>query len=191
MRSKKSDQSHVVIAFRGYPVTSAKSYAAMLLASILGGTMSSRLWQVVREKLGAAYYVRAGHEALTDHGVFEISAGLDTSRITEVLRAITGEISKLKRSPVSKEELSRSKDSIIGRFLLSLERSDDLAEYYGLQEVIKGSILTPEQYIRAIRRVSADELRAVAREIFVTAHMNLAVIGPHESDAPFVPLMKV
>ena len=191
VRSKKSDQSHVVIAFRGYPVTSAKSYAAMLLASILGGTMSSRLWQVVREKLGAAYYVRAGHEALTDHGVFEISAGLDTSRITEVLRAITGEISKLKRSPVSKEELSRSKDSIIGRFLLSLERSDDLAEYYGLQEVIKGSILTPEQYNRAIRRVSADELRAVAREIFVTAHMNLAVIGPHESDAPFVPLMKV
>ncbi|KKW38218.1 MAG: Peptidase M16 domain protein [Parcubacteria group bacterium GW2011_GWA1_54_88] len=92
---------------------------------------------------------------------------------------------------MSKEELSRSKDSIIGRFLLSLERSDDLAEYYGLQEVIKGSILTPEQYIRAIRRVSADELRAVAREIFVTAHMNLAVIGPHESDAPFVPLMKV
>ncbi|KKW38219.1 MAG: Processing peptidase, partial [Parcubacteria group bacterium GW2011_GWA1_54_88] len=77
VRSKKSDQSHVVIAFRGYPVTSAKSYAAMLLASILGGTMSSRLWQVVREKLGAAYYVRAGHEALTDHGVFEISAGLD------------------------------------------------------------------------------------------------------------------
>ena len=191
VRNKQSDQSHVVIAFRGYPVTHAKSYPVIVLANILGGTMSSRLWQVVRERLGAAYYVRAGHDALTDHGVFEISVGLDTSRINEVLRAITAEVSKLKRSLVGKEELARAKDSIIGRFLLGLERSDDIAEYYGLQEVIKGSMLTPEEYIHAIKQVSANELRIVAREILVTKHMNLAVIGPHKSDAPFVPLMKV
>lgn len=191
VRTKASDQSHIVIAFRGYSVKDKRAYAATVLASILGGTMSSRLWQTVRERLGAAYYVRADHESLSDHGIFEIAAGLDTSRITEVLTEIMREVSKLKRSDVGKEELKRSKDSIIGRFRLGLERSDDIADFYGLQEVVKDTSVSPEEYVRAIKRVSAADLRAVAKDIFVTKQMNLAVIGPHKDDALFVPLMKV
>ncbi len=191
VRTKASDQSHIVIAFRAYSAYDKRAYTATVLASILGGTMSSRLWQTVRERLGAAYYVRADHESLTDHGIFEITAGLDTSRITEVLTEIIKEVTKLKRSDVGKEELKRSKDSVIGRFRLGLERSDDIADFYGLQEVVKDSSVSPEEYIRAIKRVNAADLRAVAQDIFVTKHMNLAVIGPHENDAPFVPLMKV
>lgn len=191
VRTKSSDQSHVVLSFRGYPAHDKRCYATTVLASILGGTMSSRLWQTVRERLGAAYYVHADHETLSDHGVFEIIAGLDTSRITEVLTEIIKEITKCKRSDVGADELKRSKDSLIGRLRLGLERSDDIADFYGLQEIVKGSSVTPDEYIRAIKRVSAADVRAVASDIFTTAHMNLAVIGPHENDEPFVPLMKV
>jgi len=191
VRTKSSDQSHVVLSFRGYPAHDKRCYSATVLASILGGTMSSRLWQTVRERLGAAYYVHADHETLSDHGVFEVVAGLDTSRITEVLTEIIKEVTKCKRSDVGADELKRSKDSLIGRLRLGLERSDDIADFYGLQEIVKGSSVTPDEYIRAIKRVSAADVRAVARDIFTTAHMNLAVIGPHENDKSFVPLMKV
>jgi len=191
VRTKTSDQSHIVIAFRGYSAHDKRGHAATVLASILGGTMSSRLWQTVRERLGAAYYVRADHESMSDHGIFEIAAGLDTSRISEVLTEIIKEVSKLKKSLVSAEELKRSKDSLIGRFRLGLERSDDIADFYGLQEIVKNSSLSPEEYIRAIKRVSAADIRAVARNIFTTAHMNLSVIGPHKDESLFVPLMKV
>lgn len=189
VRFKQSDQSHVVVGWHGYAFQDENNYAAKVLATVLGGTMSSRLWQKVREELGAAYYVRAGHDAFTDHGVFQISAGLDTKRLPQVLEAMVGEVRRLRDGGITPQELTRAKDSIVGTFAMGLERSDDLAEYFGLQEIMVGKIVAPEEFTKRISAVTAEDCAKVAQEIFVNKHVNLALIGPHTDDQSFVPLL--
>jgi len=189
VRFKRSDQSHIVVGWHGYGVHNERNYATRVIATILGGTMSSRLWQKVREELGAAYYVRAGHDSYSDHGVFQMSAGLDTDRLPLVLSAMIGEVKRLVKDGITEEELARAKDSIIGTFAMGLERSDDMAEYYGLHEVLTGEVLTPEDFVSHIRAVTKEECDRVAREIFVNEHTNCAIIGPHKEVREFVPLL--
>lgn len=191
VRFKQSDQSHAVLAWHGYALSDDRSYPARVLGTILGGTMSSRLWQRVREELGAAYYVRAFHDPFSDHGVFQIAAGLDTKRLSLVLGVMMEEVRRMVKEPVSEVELARAKDSIVGNFLMGLERSDDLAEYYGLQEVLLGESITPEEYVSKISQVGSVDISRVAAELFTTAHSNLAVIGPHRDSDEFVPLLSV
>ncbi len=189
VRFKQSDQSHVVVGWHGYALGDDRAYATRVLTTILGGTMSSRLWQKVREELGAAYYVRASHDAYSDHGVFQISAGLDTDRLPLVLSAMIGEVCRLVKEGVTDEELTRARDSITGTFVMGLERSDDLAEYYGLHEVVMGEMLAPEEFIARINAVTKEECTTVAQEIFVNEHANCAIIGPHKDAEQFVPLL--
>lgn len=189
VRFKQSDQSHVVVSWHGYAVGDDRTYATRVLATILGGTMSSRLWQKVREELGAAYYVRAGHDAYTDHGVFQMSAGLDTDRLPLVLSAMIGEVRRLVQEGVTDVELTRAKDSITGTFAMGLERSDDMAEYYGLHEVLTGEALTPEDFVAHITAVTKEDIARVAQEIFKNEHCNCAIIGPHKDAQEFVPLL--
>lgn len=191
IKFKKSDQSHLVLAFRSFPLEDERNYALRLLSAILGGSMSSRLWHRIREEMGAAYYVRAFNDSFTDHGVFQISAGVDTKRIKEVISVIIEELKKVKKNSISPEEIIRAKDSLIGNMHMALERSDDLAEFCGSQEIMKKKIVTAEEMERKIRVVRASDIQSVAREIFTPKRVNLAVIGPHKKEKEFVTLLKM
>ena len=177
---RPTDQSHFMIGVRTFPIYDKRAIALRLLSTILGGGMSSRLWQTVRERLGAGYYIASFTDLYTDHGYLAVSCGADTKRVREVIGEILAEFRKLTETPVGKKELAKAKDYLIGTTAVSLETTDALASYYGSQEVLKEKILTPPEFMKAIRKVSAADVRSLARQIFRSESLNCALIGPQE-----------
>ncbi|GMQ95372.1 MAG: pitrilysin family protein [Patescibacteria group bacterium] len=176
---KKTDQTHLVIGFRSYSIVHKRNLTLAVLAGILGGGMSSRLFQKIREEMGVGYYVRAYNDPYTDHGIFQASVGVDNRRVREVIGAMLGEFRKLKEELVSDEELKKVKDHLIGSLFLELESSDERANFYGMQEVLKKSILSPREMAKRIRSVTPAQIRKVARDIFKNNGLNMAFIGPN------------
>ena len=189
VKEKKSDQTHLVIAFRGVDASHADRFAYGVLGAILGGGMSSRLFQKVREEMGAAYYVGASHDSNSNYGYMSASAGADTARAEDVITAILGECKKLKAETVGEKELTMVKDMMVGNFFLSLETSNQHANYLGGQEVVRGEIVQPEEIAEKIQAVTADDVQRVARECFVPEKLNFALIGPSVDEKRFAALL--
>jgi predicted Zn-dependent peptidase len=176
---KDVDQSHIVMGFRAFSAHDKRKYALQILAEILGGGMSSRLFQKVRDELGAAYYVRCEPDLYTDHGLIAMSAGLDHAKIEAAIRAALGEFTRLKNEKVSDKDLKKAKEHFIGDLFLSLEGSDEIAGFYAGQELLGAAGLkTPEEVAKKINAVTAAEIQAVAKDVFKDKNLNLAVIGP-------------
>ncbi|MEX2028970.1 MAG: pitrilysin family protein [Candidatus Paceibacterota bacterium] len=190
IKFKKTDQAHFVLGVRTYDLFSKKNAALSVLNGILGGGMSSRLFIKIREEMGAGYYVRAQNEVYTDHGFFQISAGVDNKRILEVLRAVLLECKKLKDHMVDEDELNKVKEHLIGNMKLSLELSDDIANFYGGQELLKRDIQPARQKAEKIRAVTASQIQALAKDIFQNRKLNLALIGPFEDKHKFLKVLK-
>jgi predicted Zn-dependent peptidase len=191
LRHKETDQTHLVLGVRAFDIFDQRKYALELLGDILGGGMSSRLFEKIRNEMGAAYYVRAGEDLFTDHGYLEASAGIDHNKIESVIEAILEEFRKLEREPLKQEELLRAQEHLVGNLMLGLETSDALAGFYGGQEVIKREIETPEKYAEKIRGVKTEEIQAVAQDIFQNNRLNLAVIGPLKNQEKLEKVLKL
>ena len=187
---KKTDQTHFVLGVRTYDLFSKKNNVLSVLGGVLGGGMSSRLFQKLREEMGVGYYVRAYDDAYTDHGFFQISAGVDNKRIKEVIEAVLEECRKLMTELVSEEELEKVKECLIGNMKLSLESSDDIANFYGGQELLKKEIKNAEEKAKELRKVSAKEIKNLAIEIFKDEKLNLALIGPFKDKNKFSRILK-
>jgi len=188
---KESDQTHIVLGVRAFDMFDSRRHALDVLSDILGGGMSSRLFQKVREELGAAYYVRAGSDLLTDHGLFAVSAGLDNSRAEQVIKAILGELEKIRSSLVGEKELQKSKNHLTGGLMIGLETSDELANFYGQQEIFHEKIESPKELVRKIEAVTAKEILSVARDIMKNKNLNLALIGPFKDKSKFEKILKI
>jgi predicted Zn-dependent peptidase len=141
--------------------------------------------------MGLGYYVRAGSDNWTDHGLLSASAGVVNERAEEAVAAIIAEFKRLTEEPVSREELKKTKDMLAGRLLLGLESSDEWTEFYGFQEVLKRKLSTPEEVIAKMEKVTAKDVQKIAREIFVTKRMNLALIGPWKEEERFLRLLSL
>ena len=187
---KKTDQTHFVLGVRSYDLFDKKNAVLSVLAGILGGGMSSRLFQKLREEMGVGYYVRAYNDAYTDHGFLQISAGVDNKRINEVIEAVLLECKKLKNQKISKEELNKVKEFLIGNMKLSLESSDDIASFYGLQELLKHEIKKVEEKADEIKKVTVNQVQTLANHIFKNNRLNLALIGPSKSKVKFLKILK-
>ncbi|PIY59497.1 hypothetical protein COY96_01495 [Candidatus Wolfebacteria bacterium CG_4_10_14_0_8_um_filter_37_11] len=182
LKYKKTDQTHLVLGVRAFDIFDKRKYALEVLADILGGGMSSRLFQKIREEMGAAYYVRAESDLLSDHGFLATSAGIDNSKIEQVIEAILEEFRKLSRKLVGAKELQRAKDHLAGHLMLGLETSDALAGFFGGQEIITKKITAPSELTKKIQAVKAEEIMAVANDIFQNNKLNLAIIGPFSAE---------
>jgi predicted Zn-dependent peptidase len=193
IKHKKTDQVHLVLGFRGYNMFNPDRFALTLLANILGGTMSSRLFLSVRERLGLAYYVRASDDETSDCGYFSVSAGVDTdkAKIEKTLKTIVSEIKKMKARGVSEKELQKAKDNFRGKMALSLESSDDVASYLAGQELGRREIKKPEEILAKIDKVGKNDILRVARDIFVNDKLNLALIGPIENGKFLEKILKL
>jgi len=190
-RFKESEQSHVALGFRAFSLFDRRRYAIEVLADILGGGMSSRLFKRVREELGAAYYVGADADLFLDHGVFGISAGIDHGKTEIVVRAIIEECRKLCDAVVPKEEFERSKEHMIGNLILGLETSDELASFYGGQEIMTKKIISPEAVIKKVKSVTPEAVRAVAQEVLRNDRLNISVVGPYRDEKIFKKILKM
>ncbi len=190
-RFKKSEQSHVAFGFRAFSLFDPRRYALQVAADVLGGSMSSRLFKRIREELGAAYYVGADTDLFLDHGFLGIVAGVDHGKTETVVQAILEECRKLRTVAVPKTELERSKEHMIGNLVLGLETSDELASFYGGQEILTKKILSPERIVARVRGVTSAEIQAVSRTVFRNDRLNFAVVGPYRNTASFQKILKL
>ncbi|MBI4812748.1 insulinase family protein [Candidatus Falkowbacteria bacterium] len=188
---KKTDQTHFCLGARGYGVFHADRYVFSVLGIILGGFMSSRLFQEVREKRGLAYYIKTSTEISTDVGYLVTQAGVANSKIEEAVETILAEYRFIREKGVSEKELLRAKEHVKGSLLLNLETSDEQASFFAIQEILKKEILTPEQVFAKIDMVSVDDVRRVADDIFKPEKLNLALIGPFKNRGRFEKLLRI
>jgi predicted Zn-dependent peptidase len=188
---KESDQAHIVLGFRAFDMFDERRYALQVLADLLGGGMSSRLFTRIREKMGAAYYLWASADLSLDHGLLTISAGADHKRTEEVIKAILEECRALRDVAVSDKELQKTKDHMIGGLVLGLETSDDLAGFYGGQEVLTGGVLSPTVLTERIKKVTARDVQKVAKAILKDKGLNLAIVGPYKNQSTFNKILTI
>ncbi|KKW13023.1 MAG: Peptidase M16 domain protein [Parcubacteria group bacterium GW2011_GWA2_49_9] len=191
MKFKETDQVHLALALRTFDLYHEDMPAMRVASTVLGGSMSSRLFQKMRDELGICYYISAAHETFTDHGFLEITAGVPAKRLTEALSAIMEELRLLKREPVSAEELARVKEYLIGNMHLGLESSDSLAEFYGYQEIVRKPLQLPSAVAEKIRKVTSEDVARVVKKYVVESGLNLAFIGPVKSKKELETLLQV
>ncbi|PIP24898.1 MAG: hypothetical protein COX34_01690 [Candidatus Nealsonbacteria bacterium CG23_combo_of_CG06-09_8_20_14_all_36_12] len=191
LQTKETDQAHLTLGVRAYDIFSPQKYPLAVLANLLGGIMSSRLFLEIREKRGMAYYIRTMTENYTDTGYLVTHAGIDNKKIEEAIKIILKEYKKLRERKVPKDELQKAKDNIKGHLYLGLETSDAWAVYLGAQEILKRKIWTPEKECQMIDKVSQDDILKVAKEIFRPAKLNLALIGPFKDKTKFQELLHI
>ncbi len=189
VRHKASDQTHLIIGCRAFSAFDKRKYALDVLADVLGGGMSSRLFQKVREELGAAYYVRAGSDLFTDHGYLGISAGVEHSKLEIVIKAILGELKRIADGDFSEADLMHGKDHITGKMMLGLETSDSLAMFYGGQEILERDLKTADDVAAKINAVTRQDVLDVAKEIFQDSKLNMALIGPYKEKEQFEKIL--
>jgi predicted Zn-dependent peptidase len=190
LKFKETDQTHFVLGIRTFDLFDKKNAVLSVLGGVLGGGMSSRLFQKLREEMGVGYYVRAYSDPFTDHGFFQISAGVDNKRVEEVIEAVLEECRKLIKEKVSAEELEKVKECLIGNMKLSLESSDDIANFFGGQELLRKKIESAEQKAKEVRKVTAKQIQDLAKEIFKNEKLNLALIGPFKEKEKFLKILK-
>lgn len=191
LHHKKTDQTHFILGVRAYDMFSSKLPAAQVLSVILGGGMSSRLFISVRERQGLAYYVSSGVDVYTDHGYFGTQAGVSNDKVEKAILTVLEEYKKVKENSVPEEEIKKAKEFIKGKLVIGLEQSDDLATFYADQWLLKNETLTPEEKLSKIMKVTADDIKAVANEIFKPEKLNLALIGPFEDKEKFEKLLEI
>jgi len=161
-----------------------------LLGVILGGSMSSRLFSEVREKRGLAYAVRANVELYSDSGYLTAVAGVKNEKLEEALLAVLEEFRKIKTEIIPTVEIKKAKDLIAGRLAIQLEASDDVANWYGFQAVLRHQVFSPEEAMKKIRAVTASDLLKVAKQIFQPERLNLAIIGPVKNENKLKTILK-
>jgi len=176
-RSKRElEQVHLCLGARAYPQAHPDRYACYLLNTVLGGSMSSRLFQNVREKRGLVYTISSGVTAYSDTGLFTIYAGTRLESAPEVVRLTLEEIRRLRGEPLGEEELRRAKDHVKGGLLLSLESSSARMNHLARQELYYDRQLTTDETLASIEAVSADDVRRVATEVF-SGRLAASVLG--------------
>jgi predicted Zn-dependent peptidase len=188
---KKTDQTHICLGVRGYDLFHPLRYAQALLATILGGYMSSRLWISIRERKGLAYYIRTSSESTTDTGFLMTQAGVDHQKVESVTNLILKEYKRVKTKKITKSELQKAKDNFKGVFTLALESSDIQSAFYTGQELLIGKIVTPKEQISRINKVTSNDILKVAKDIFQSSKLNLALIGPFRQKTKFNKLLKL
>lgn len=186
---KETDQTHFILGLRSFNMHDDRRYPLGILASILGGGMSSRLFDEVRVKRGLGYYVSASQGERTDTGFFEIDAGVNNDRALEAVTVIMEELRKIKKEGVTEAELKRAIDRTIGGTALALEHSNFLAQNLGGSVLFENKVLTPEDELDKIKAVTLDDIKSVTEEIFKEDRLNLAVVGPFKDSEPFKKLL--
>jgi predicted Zn-dependent peptidase len=188
IHTKQSDQAHLVIGAPSYPHGHPDRYALQLLATVLGGGMSSRLFTEVRERRGLAYYVFCGNNSYADAGTLAAQAGVDLNRIDEAVETIVAELRRVVTESVPADELEKARSFAKGRFVLGLE-SPHATIMFGLRrEVLEGRAVEPDEVLAGLDAVTVDDLRRVAGDV-LGGGLRLAVIGPFEEPERFERLL--
>ncbi len=178
LKNKKAlEQVQVCLGVPAYPVTDPRRHGCYLLNTILGGGMSSRLFQKIREDRGLAYEVLSELNLYRDTGCLLVTAGTSRASLREVVRLTLEEFSRLKEQPVTAEELRRAKNQLKGSLMLSLESTASRMANLARQQLYFGRVFELDEVLTSIEEVTADQVQAIARDLFEPEKVALTVLG--------------
>jgi len=188
---RETEQTNFDMLMMGLPYVDNDRYALSLLNTILGDSMSSRLFLEVRERQGLAYDVGSAPVQYHDTGAFSITAGVAPEQTEAALTAILREVARIRDELVSPQELARAKEYTRGRITLSQENTGSVSGWYGAQELELGEIHELDDELEHFDAVSREDIRRVAQRIFSEEWLRLALIGPHKDAAAFERLLRL
>jgi predicted Zn-dependent peptidase len=178
LRNKKSlEQVQICLGVPAPPITDESRYVTLILNTVLGGGMSSRLFQTIREERGMAYSIYSELSPYRDTGTLLVYAGTSTGKALEVVDLILAEFRNLKETPLSHEELTRAKDQLKGNILLGLESSNSRMANLARQEMYFHNFFTVDEVIARIDEVEAVEVQAMARQLFDPERIAVTLLG--------------
>lgn len=191
LNHKDTKQVHLAMGFPAYSYDHPDLHALYMLAVILGGNMSSRLFINLREKKGLCYYIKAQADIYQDTGNLMIRSGLDINKIKEAIKIINKELKQIRDKGISQAELKMAQEFLKGRITLQLEESNNLAEFHGKQFILTDKILSPEERFKKFSAVTKSQVNKVAQDIIKTEKLNLAMISPFKNEKEFLKLLKI
>lgn len=187
---KETDQTHLIMGVRASDMFSEDRYAAVLLGTILGGGMSSRMFNNIRERYGLTYYIDAAAEQMTDSGYLFARAGVEQKNLEKAVSLMLRELNIVRDKKVTHKELNKAKEYIKGKTLMSLESSSSVANFFGDEELFKNEVKLPSEIFAEIDKVTAQDIMKVAQDVFVNDKLNLAVVGPIKQEDRLANLLK-
>jgi predicted Zn-dependent peptidase len=182
-RRKPIEQAHLCLGTPAYHQTHDDRHALFVLNTILGGSMSSRLFQHIREERGLAYAVYSGLTTYSDAGMLTVYAGCAADRVREVVDLTMAELQALRDSAVPGDELARAKDHLKGSLMLNLESTSSRMSHLARQHIQFGRYFTLDEILAEIDRVTAADVQRVAAELFRNGGLAASVVGPAGADA--------
>jgi predicted Zn-dependent peptidase len=191
LHTKQSDQAHVRVGVHSYPLEHPDRYALVLLATALGGGMSSRLFTEVRERRGLAYYIYGYNQGYTDTGTLFAQGGVDISRIDDAVATIVGEFGRIAAEPLDADELEKARNFAKGRLVLSLEDPKGTILFALRDEVLEGRLREPAEVLAGLDAVTREDVQRVAQDIVRAERLNLALIGPFDDPGRFEKLLSL
>jgi predicted Zn-dependent peptidase len=189
VHTKQSDQAHICLGVYSHPLVHPDRYPLQVLATILGGGMSSRLFTEVRERRGLAYYVFGINHSYTDTGSLFSQAGVDINRIDDAVSTIAAELRKVAAEPIPADELEKARSFAKGRFVLQLESPQGLIMFGLRRVVLEGEAPEIADVLAELDKVTAEDVGRVARDLVDGRGLNLAVIGPFDDAEHFEALL--
>jgi predicted Zn-dependent peptidase len=177
IRNKELEQSHVCLGTSGYQQDHPDRYASYVLNIVLGGSMSSRLFQNVREKRGLAYAVFSGLVSYRDAGSMTVYAGCANSAVGELIDVVIAELRRLKAETLPEPELRRAKDHLKGSLMLSLESTSSRMSHLARQEIYFDRQFGLDETLEGVERVSREDVQRVAQELFADGALAATVLG--------------
>lgn len=192
VKHKKTEQAHFALGVRTVGLGNKKDrYPLEVLASILGGGMSSRLFYEIRERRGISYYARTSSDNSLDVGYLASYVGADPKRIDEAIKVVTEEYVKVSQNgEITEEELTKAKEYMKGHFVLELEDTRSSAIMYASQEILQNELHNPQEIIEKINNVTLADVNRVAKHYLDTKMLSLAVIGNFDDPERFEKLLK-
>jgi predicted Zn-dependent peptidase len=183
-RTKELEQSHICLGTDSYPQRHDDRYVSYILNTVLGGSMSSRLFQNVREKRGLAYAVFSGLAAYRDAGNLTIYAGCANDAVEQVVDLCVAELRGLRQTPIPEAELRRAKDHLKGSLMLSLENTSSRMSHLARQEIYFDRHFTLDETLAGVEQVTVDDVQRVAGVLFSDGALAATVLGPRIPDLP-------
>jgi len=190
LRSKNTEQAHLVLGVPGLSSLDADHFTIKLLAIILGGNMSSRMFLRIREARGLCYYISTDTDNYLDAGSLSTRAGVDQTRLVEAIEAIKTEYLLCAKDGITTEELKRAKDFLKGKIKLSFEDSEDQAHFYGKQQLLYPEVRDIPEYFAEIDTVTENQVNALAKRLLKKEELRLVVIGKEDNEKKLVDLIR-
>ena len=177
LTTKQTEQAHLVLGVEAVSAVDPDHFAQKLLAVILGGSMSSRMFLRIREARGLCYYISTATDNYMDTGLLSTRAGVDQSRLHEAISAIRHEYELCAKDGITETELRRAKDFLKGKITLSMEDSEERAHFFGKQQLMYPAVRDLPMYFEQIEKITVPQINALAAKLLKTDRLRLVVIG--------------